>query len=431
MKIKTLHITNFYHPKSGGIRIFYHALLAAANRHGRFVRLVVPAEKTWVEEVGAFGRIYHVAAPRSPVLDSRYRCILPHAYAWPYNSDIRRILSDERPDIIEICDKFFLLYLAGALRRGWISGVPVPVIVGLSCERLDNNVATYMSDGPIIRALYRWYMRNCYAPRFDFHLAASEYIADEVRTSLPARLKDRLCVAPMGVDFDTFSRPSESSALRDRLLKRAGGNQQTILLLYAGRLSKEKNLGIIPPILARLATSSRDYRLIIAGDGPFGDTLRLSQENLAPGRTVFLGHCRTDFLPGLYHAADIFIHPNPREPFGIAPLEAMAAGLALVAPASGGVLTYANRDNAWLAEDTPESFADAVQSVHADISLRRKKVEQAKRTAETFSWPRVTQNYFDIYDNFYRLSLHHSSVEAPASAAAVSSNQDPRPAGIE
>ena len=431
MKIKTLHVTNFYHPKSGGIRVFYHALLSAANRHGRFVRLVVPAEKTWVEEVGAFGRIYHIAAPRSPVLDSRYRCILPNAYAWPCDSDIRRILADERPDIIEICDKFFLLYLAGVLRRGWISGVPVPVIVGLSCERLDNNVATYMSGGSIIRALYRWYMRNCYVPRFDFHLAASEYIADEVRASLPARLKDRLCVAPMGVDFDTFSRPPESNALRDRLVTQASGNQQTILLLYAGRLSKEKNLDIIPPMLARLATSSRDYRLIIAGDGPFGDTLRHSLENAAPGRAVFLGHCRTDFLSDLYHATDIFIHPNPREPFGIAPLEAMAAGLALVAPASGGVLTYANHENAWLAQDTPESFADAVQSVHADISVRRTKVEHAQRTAETFSWPRVTQNYFDIYDNFYRQFLHHGCVEAPESAPAVSSAQDPRTAAIE
>lgn len=431
MKIKTLHVTNFYHPKSGGIRVFYHALLSAANRHGRFVRLVVPAEKTWVEEVGAFGRIYHVAAPRSPVLDSRYRCILPHAYVWPFDSDIRRILIEERPDVVEICDKFFLLYLAGVLRRGWISGVPVPVIVGLSCERLDNNVATYISDGSIIRALYRWYMRNCYAPRFDFHLAASEYIADEIRSNLPVHLKDRLCVAPMGVDFDTFSRPSESSALRLRLLKQAGGNQETILLLYAGRLSKEKNLGIIPPMLARLATSSRDYRLIIAGDGPFGTTLRHSLENLAPGRTLFLGHCRTDYLPGLYHAADIFIHPNPREPFGIAPLEAMAAALALVAPASGGVLTYANCNNAWLAEDSPESFADAVRSVHADISLRHARIEQAKRTAETLSWPRVTQNYFDIYDNFYQRSLHHSSVEASPSAAAVSNVQDPRTAGIE
>jgi hypothetical protein len=120
MAIKTLHITNSYHPASGGIRTFYHALLEAANRHRRFVRLVVPGPETCVEEVGGFGRIYHVAAPRVPILDSRYRWMLPHTYAWRYDSPLRRILAAERPDLVEVCDKFWLLYLSGVLRRQWI-----------------------------------------------------------------------------------------------------------------------------------------------------------------------------------------------------------------------------------------------------------------------------------------------------------------------
>jgi hypothetical protein len=80
------------------------------------------------------------AAP-SPVLDSRYRWLLPHTYACPHESPLRRILTDERPDLVEVCDKFWLIYLSGVLRRGWIPGVPVSVIAGLSCERLDVNVA--------------------------------------------------------------------------------------------------------------------------------------------------------------------------------------------------------------------------------------------------------------------------------------------------
>jgi len=109
MAIKTLHITNSYHPASGGIRTFYHALLEGANRHGRLVRLVVPGAETRVEEIGEFGRIYYVAAPRVPILDSRYRWMLPHAYAWRYDSPLRRILATERPDLVEVCDKFWLL----------------------------------------------------------------------------------------------------------------------------------------------------------------------------------------------------------------------------------------------------------------------------------------------------------------------------------
>ena len=222
MAIKTLHITNSYHPASGGIRTFYNALLEAANRHRRPVRLVVPAAETSVEDVGEFGRIYRVAAPRAPVIDSRYRWMLPHTYAWPHDSALRRIFAIERPDLVEVCDKFWLLYLAGVLRRGWIAGVPVPVAVGLTCERLDDNMRTFISPRRTARFVCERYMRSCYVPRFDFHIAASDYIGAEVRQLLPHRLRDRLYVCPMGVDYQTFSGAHEASALRLDLLRRLG-----------------------------------------------------------------------------------------------------------------------------------------------------------------------------------------------------------------
>ncbi len=58
----------------------------------------------------------------------------------------------------------------------------------------------------------------------------------------------------------------------------------------------------------------------------------------------------------IYANADAFVHPNPREPFGIAPLEAMAAGLPVIAPNSGGLTAYANLANAWLTNPTPDRF---------------------------------------------------------------------------
>jgi len=256
MAIKTLHITNSYHPASGGIRTFYHALLEAANRHRRLVRLVVPGAETRVEEVGEFGRIYHVAAPHVPILDSRYRWMLPHTYAWGYESPLRRILAAERPDLVEVCDKFWLLYLSGVLRRQWIPGVPV--IVGLTWDRLDDTMRTYVSAGWAAQWACERYMRSCYVPRFDFHVAASDYIATEVRRLLPERLRDRLHVCPMGVDFEAFRGSHDGcGGVRQELLRQLGADEGTVLLLYAGRLSKEKNLSVLPAVLARLADQRR------------------------------------------------------------------------------------------------------------------------------------------------------------------------------
>jgi alpha-1,6-mannosyltransferase len=425
MAIKTLHLTNFYHPTSGGIRTFYQALLKAANEHRRLVRLVVPGPENSVEEVGEFGRIYHVAAPRSPVIDSRYRVMLPHTYAWPHESELRRILAVERPDLVEVCDKFMLCYLPGVLRHEWI-GVPVPVFVGLTCERLDDNMAAFLSESRFAEWLCEFYMRRCYVPRFDFQLAVSDYIASEVRRVLPERMAGRLYVAPMGVECELFSSAHPDVEIRRRLLAQSGGNDSTRLLLYAGRLSKEKNLLLLPEVLAKLAEpGGPEYRLVVAGDGPFRDELCEALGRTAPGRSLFLGQQKRDELAALFQAVDVFVHPNPREPFGIGPLEAMAAGLPLVAPASGGLLTYANEGNAWLAEDSAQSFANAIRGVHADTAQRANRCASARRTAESLSWSNVTANYFLLNEHFHerfvseRLLDSSSSLSRPPSADAA------------
>ena len=402
MSIKTLHITNSYHPASGGVRTFYNALIRAANEARRPVRVVVPAAETHTEDVGEYARIYHVEAPPVPFLDSRYRMFLPHSYAWPAATPLRRILATEQPDLVEVCDKFYLCCLAGVLRQQWIAGLPVPAIVGLTCERLDNNVAAFLSASRVWKGLSRFYMRRVYVPRFDFHLAVSGYIAEEIRAALPRQQHDRIYVAPMGADYDFFSQRNPEPGLRRTLLEQLGGSHRTALLLYAGRLSKEKNLLLLADVLAVLANdSSFDYRLIVAGTGPFDSDLREALDSRVPGRSLFLGHCDREHLVALYHAADAFLHANPREPFGIAPIEAMAAGLPVVAPDSGGLLSYASSANAWLAAPEPESFADAVRSILGDPETAGRKIAAARQTAASFSLGQATRRYFELYDHFH------------------------------
>ncbi len=132
MAIKTLHITNAYHQTSGGIRAFYRAMLEAANSRGRLMRLLVPGERSAIEEVGSYGRIYHIAARRAILFDKRYRLLMPTTYLPPFHGEIRRILRSEQPDLIEVCDKYSVNWMAGMLRRGWISDLRRPPLVGMS-----------------------------------------------------------------------------------------------------------------------------------------------------------------------------------------------------------------------------------------------------------------------------------------------------------
>jgi glycosyltransferase involved in cell wall biosynthesis len=146
-----------------------------------------------------------------------------------------------------------------------------------------------------------------------------------------------------------------------------------------------------------------DYHVLFAGDGPRAAWLKGMADRKAPGRIHLLGHIgnRQD-LADLYANCDALVHPNPREPFGIAPLEAMASGLPVVAPRAGGVLSYCNAGNAWLVKPAGVDFAAGVREVFADDEGRAVKIEQALRTAANFDWPQVAAVFFKLYDDLHK-----------------------------
>jgi len=411
--IKTLHLTNAWHATSGGISTFYRALLAAANEEGHLIRLVVPAESDRVERAGACGLIYFVRARKAP-FNSSYRIMLPGAFLGP-NGPVRRILDEERPDLVEVCDKYTLPYLGGLLRERWLLGKKFrPVTVGLSCERMDENFATYIDKGVWGEVLSRVYMKWFYFPMFDCHIAVSNHTANElIPASRGHKVRRRVWVCPMGVDCDRFRPQRRAESHRQKMMANCGGHEGTTLLLYAGRLAAEKNLPLLADLMERL-TSDRehDFRLLIVGDGVMREGIERQCQQKAPGRVRFLGHVGDrEELAGLYANADVFVHPNPREPFGIAPLEAMASGLALVAPRSGGVLSYATDENAWLGEADADTFAALVRSVVADPECRRRKTEAARATAERHRWQSAASRYLRLYQSLY--DLHRSAAQPP------------------
>jgi phosphatidylinositol alpha 1,6-mannosyltransferase len=147
--------------------------------------------------------------------------------------------------------------------------------------------------------------------------------------------------------------------------------------------------------------ASNDYRLLVAGAGPLDDWLTEQTEEYFPGKIIQLGHLDKPTLSKYYANADVFVHPNPKEPFGIAPLEAMASGAPTVAPNLGGILSYATNENAWLVEPTGENFAAAVRNVIEDPTAREKKIENALETALNNTRVASTDRLFATYDRLW------------------------------
>lgn len=383
---KTLHLTNAWHESSGGVATYYRAMAAEAERQGREMVLVVPGERDGLRSERSL-RLYAIAASPSP-FNANYRLIRPND--WPgVNRRIVEILRDEAPDLIEIADKYSLHYLAGLIRKGWLKIGKRPILLGLSCERLDDNFQTYVGTHPWGLAFSRLYMKWNYFGFFDHHVTVSSHTAEELRESGRGHTVSRgIFVRGMGVDLDHFHPAKRCAQTRAGLL---AGSPAEYIALYVGRLVPEKNLELL---FAAFRLLEPLCRLVVVGDGMD----RKRWESLQNASVLFWGHePGRERLAALYASSDVFLHPNPREPFGIAPLEAMASGLALVAPNQGGLTTYANERNAWLAPPEPEAFALAARLALQGAD-RSAKLQAALATALEYSWPKAAARYFALYD---------------------------------
>lgn len=424
MSIKSVHITNYYHKNSGGISTSFNNLLAAALRRRRLVRLIVPGETEAVETVNEFAKIYYVPAKQSPVFDKRYRVMMPWQY-MPDNSIIRRILLAEMPDVLEVTDKYTLSMLGAMVRVGKFKQLGRPMLVHFSCERMDDNIGSFLSGGDFAKWFARRVMGNYNFPSFDFHIANSPYTAAEFYESVeksknPQRsdwffnwcwrkfkaprvpISERIYVCPRGVNAEQFSPARKSEQTKSEMRRRANIPENAVVLLYAGRISPEKNIKLLPDLMAILAQDAEtDYRLLVAGAGPQADWLNEETVRRIPNKIIQLGHLDKETLANYYANADVFVHPNPREPFGIAPLEAMASGTPTLAPNAGGLLSYATDENMWLVAPTAENFARAVREIISDEDLRIKKVEKAFEAVRANTREISTDRLLDTYDRMF------------------------------
>jgi glycosyltransferase involved in cell wall biosynthesis len=432
---KSVHITNYYHKNSGGVSTNYNKLLEAAERHQRFVSLIVPGETDAVEEINEFAKIYYVAAPPAPIIDKRYRLMLP----WQYiqnETPVRKILMNEMPDIIEIYDNYSLTLLAGLIRKGRFKQLNRPMLVYFTGERFDTIISSFVSKGSLGKWFARRLMGNYNLAMFDFYIANSPFVAEELYESVQKNCNkhrsdllfnkcwkffraskipfaERVKICPRGVDIERFNPQKSSAKIKCEMREKAGIPEDSVVLLSSTRLSTEKNIQVLPEIMKILAQDTRkDYRLLVAGGGPKAEWLKAETDKKFPGKIVLIGHLEKETLADYYANADVFLHPNPREPFGNVVMEAMASGIPVVVPNAGGVLTYATDENSYLVEATGAGFAKGICEAVENQTISRQKIENALQIVHANTTEQATDLLFATYDAMYEDFLRRNELFA-------------------
>lgn len=201
-----------------------------------------------------------------------------------------------------------------------------------------------------------------------------------------------------GVSAARLERIPNFSALPAAAGPRAGPSGR-VSICAAGRFVPKKGFDVLLDALASPALADRDVSLAIAGDGPQRRALEAQAARLGLAKRVhFAGW--VDDIAGFLAGADLFVLPSREEPFGIALLEAMSAGLPIVTTAVSGPLEVLDRDTAtFCPPDDAGALARALVAVLNDPAAARARAGRAlERYEREYSENAVVARYLALYE---------------------------------
>jgi glycosyltransferase involved in cell wall biosynthesis len=231
-----------------------------------------------------------------------------------------------------------------------------------------------------------WELLKAAHNQAELNLCTSSAMVEE----LTAKGIEHTALWQRGVDTELFRPELASSAMRARL---HGGHADTgNLLLYIGRLSAEKQIERIRPVLEALPQS----RLALVGDGPHRQQLERVFEGTA---TTFVGYLAGDELASAYASGDAFVFPSSTETLGLVLLEAMAAGCPVVGANRGGIPDIVNdgTNGCLFDPDQPASLITAVQRLLGNPTTRAELRRAARLEAERWGWAGATSQLRNYY----------------------------------
>jgi glycosyltransferase involved in cell wall biosynthesis len=200
---------------------------------------------------------------------------------------------------------------------------------------------------------------------------------------------DRIHVVPNGVADRYFRTPRRSPG--------SGSDKpRPLRLLFVGRLEVQKN---VARLIDALALVTEDVQLRVVGDGSLRPELeRLAAAAAAP--VEFAGALDGEDLLRAYAGADVFVLPSDREGMALVALEAMAAGLPVIATdVPGNTELIAGRG--LLADPDPAALAEAIDTLAADPELRAELARRCAAAVRDYSWDAIADRVEQIYDEVY------------------------------
>jgi phosphatidylinositol alpha-mannosyltransferase len=347
----------------GGVQVHVRQLADALESRGHDVLVLAPARSA--------------SSPPPPVR------LVGRAIGIPYGGTvapicfsrrsfgrIRRLASVFEPDVVHVHEP---LTPSTSMLATIAATVPVVATFHAFAERSRLMELT----APVLRTVYR---------RIAAPVAVSRAAAAFLGRAIPGEVE----VVPNGVDVARFAR---AASPRSGL---PGGR----VVLWVHRLDHQKGFPVAVRAFARLAAELPDVHLVVAGDGHDRDAVGLLPDD-DRRRVVMLGTVPNEDLPALLAGADAFVAPAlGQESFGIALVEAMAAGVPVVASDIPGYdeVVRDGMDGVLVPPADVDALATALRRVLEDPDLAARLARAGRERAAGYSWDVVAPRLEAIYE---------------------------------
>lgn len=368
--VRIFHVSDCYLPRLGGIEVQVADLVAMQRRTGHEVEV---ATATGGEALPGVHRIVARMPFDLPV----------HPYGVGH---LTRRMTASRPDVVHV-------HTGAVSPFAWM-GVRAAVRAGLPCV-----VTVHSMWDPLTRALYRL-LGLAYGWR------GWGLVGTTVSTAAAAPIRSVAGAVPVhvvsnGLDLSAW-RPAAGEARREAGARDGEAGAREVHIVAVGRLAPRKHpvrlLRLLGDVRARVPAAV-PLRATVVGDGPARGQMErhLARHGMADWVSL-PGRYSREQIAKVLESADVFVAPAPRESFGIAALEARAAGLPVVARAQSGVADFVRHGTEGLLGRDPDGLAEAVARLCADAALRDRITAHNRVTPPAAgSWPAVLEGFDRAY----------------------------------
>jgi glycosyltransferase involved in cell wall biosynthesis len=343
-----------------------------------------------IRQLREFGHEVLIFAPEGGIAEfERFRVVGMRSRAFPLypelrlalpRASIRKVLAEFKPDILHVADPA-LLGIAGLYYGGGREGgaLKVPLVVSYHTD-LPSYLHYY---GLGFLEPYVWKILRVRHGRATINLCTSDLMVSQLRE----HGIEKVALWPGGVDASLFHPSRKSAEMRKRLTE---GNPDSPLLLYVGRISAEKNLETLRPVLEAFPNA----RLVLVGNGPHRKSL---ERHFAGLPVYFAGFLYNEELADAYASSDIFLMPSRTETLGLVVLEAMCSGLPVVAARAGGIPEMIENGVSGYLVDSEAETIERIGELLQSQENRANMGERARTHASARSWSNATIRLVEMY----------------------------------